>query len=176
MPASALRKVLYFVWFQTIWFLAILFTSEYLTIIGLLIAAFFILSPRKKTDLIMAAGIAVYGCIIDGALLWSGFFAFSDHEGWLIPIWLISLWIAFGLMLRVSLDYLQGRYALAAVLGAVSGPLSYYAGAQAGAVIFPADTVLTLGILSAIWAVTVPLCLYADAFLNGREGKTAAES
>ena len=48
MPASALRKVLYFVWFQIIWFLAILFTSEYLTIIGLLIAAFFILSPRKK--------------------------------------------------------------------------------------------------------------------------------
>ena len=102
MPASALRKVLYFVWFQIIWFLAILFTSEYLTIIGLLIAAFFILSPRKKTDLIMAAGIAIYGCVIDGALLWSGFFAFSDHEGWLIPIWLISLWIAFGLSASIT--------------------------------------------------------------------------
>jgi len=176
MPASAIRKVLYFVWFQTIWFLAILYTSEHVAIIGLLIAAFFILSPRKKTDLIMAAGIAIYGCVIDGALLWSGFFAFSDYEGWLIPIWLISLWIAFGLMLRVSLDYLQGRYALAAVLGAVSGPLSYYAGAQAGAVVFPADTVLTLGILSTLWAVTVPLGLYADAFLNGREGKNAAGS
>ncbi len=163
MGHSTLTKIINFIWFQTIWFLAILFEDAYLLIILALLALHILFSKHKLEDTLLGLGIGIYGSLVDGVLLQSGLFAFSNQFAWFIPYWLVTLWIAFGMMLRTSLDYLQGRYVLSAILGAISGPLSYIAGERLNAVTFPQSSLLTVTVLSVIWAMTVPLWLWINA-------------
>ncbi len=49
------------------------------------------------------------------------------------PLWVLALWVLLGTTLDVSLRWLRGRWWLAALLGAVTGPLAYLGGARLGA-------------------------------------------
>lgn len=159
---SLLVKSVNFIWFQSIWFLVIFHQYTYLWLVGLLILSHFIISPFRRNDAFFTCALALYGTVVDGLLTHFGVFEFSAADQWFIPVWLVSLWVAFGIMLRVSLDYLHHRFVLSALLGAVSGPLSYWAGARFGAVSFPLSLATTLTILSAVWAVTVPLWMWLN--------------
>lgn len=168
MRHSTTAKIINFIWFQSIWFLAILYEDVYLLIIVALLAGHIAFSQHKRQDSLFGLAIGLYGSLVDGLLLQSGIFEFSNQFHWLIPYWLVTLWMAFGMMLRISLDYLQGRYWLAAVLGAISGPLSYLAGQRLGAVTFPQSMVMTVIVLAVIWAITVPLWLWINEKLSDR--------
>ncbi len=48
-------------------------------------------------------------------------------------MWLILLWCGFAAMIITTLDWLAGRYIVAALLGALSGPLTYAIGVRLGA-------------------------------------------
>lgn len=168
MRHSSTAKIINFVWFQSIWFLAILFEDGYLLIIAALLAGHIAFSKHKLEDTLFGLAIGLYGSLIDGLLLQAGIFEFSNQFHWLIPYWLVTLWMAFGMMLRVSLDYLQGRYWIAAILGAVSGPLSYVAGQRLDAVTFPQSFSVTVVVLAIIWAITVPLWLWLNAKIIAR--------
>jgi hypothetical protein len=56
---------------------------------------------------------------------------------WLAPVWIIAMWAGFATLLHVALRWLLPHRWLAALLGAVGGPLAYYAGMRLGAVNFP---------------------------------------
>lgn len=129
------KKVVNFVWFQTIWFIAIFYQNQFLSLIIILLVLHFVFSSCRLNDLVLVLAIACYGTAVDGMLRYWGFFVFSPEPSWFVPLWLVALWSAFGLMLRNSLGYLFGRYLIAAILGAISGPLSYFAGVNAGAVV-----------------------------------------
>jgi hypothetical protein len=66
----------------------------------------------------------------------------------------------FGTTLRGSLSWLVGRYALAAVLGAVAGPLSYLDGAKLGAVTLHPSRAFSIAALAVGWAVVMPLLVW----------------
>ena len=168
MRHSTTAKVINFFWFQAIWFLAILYEDANLLIIVALLAGHIAFSNHKREDLIFGMAIGVYGSLVDGLLLKTGVFEFSNQFHWFIPYWLVTLWMAFGMMLRVSLDYLNGRYWIAAALGAISGPLSYFAGQRLGAVSFPQSLMVTVIVLAIIWAVTVPLWLWINSRIAAR--------
>ena len=75
------------------------------------------------------------GLVWDSALASLGWIRFTSGtlvEG-AAPPWILGLWALFATTLNRSLAWLHGRYALAAVLGAIAGPLSYWAGARLGA-------------------------------------------
>ncbi len=73
---------------------------------------------------------------------------------WATP-WMAVLWIQLATALTASLAWLPRRPALAAVLGAVCGPLAYYGGVRLGALSI--DGWPTLLAVSAVWAVALPL-------------------
>ena len=75
------------------------------------------------------------------------------------PLWMVSLWINFATLLNVSLKWLHGRYALAAVLGALGGPAAYYSGARLGAM-QNLPGIGSLLVLSLAWSVAVPIVLW----------------
>jgi hypothetical protein len=66
------------------------------------------------------------------------------------------MWLLFGTTLSESLSWLQGRWVLAAIAGAVGGPLSYLAGENLGAIELaaPTNALLMLGLG---WGVMMPL-------------------
>lgn len=74
----------------------------------------------------------------------------------LAPTWIIALWLLLACTFRSSLGWLGKRYVLAALLGAVSGPLSYLAGARCGAIKFSHNIPISLVILALVWGIVLP--------------------
>jgi hypothetical protein len=76
----------------------------------------------------------------------------------LAPYWIVAMWMLFATTLNSSLRWLQGRPALAALLGAVAGPLAYYGGAQLGGIAF-LEFLPGLLLLALLWSLALPLLL-----------------
>jgi len=130
------------------------------TISGTYIVIHFLLSKHKKIDLLLLILFPIIGMIVDGTLTKLGIFQFSTTTPYIpIPFWLLLIWAIFSLLLNQSLLWLQRKPKIAIIMGALSAPLSYYAGYKLGAVNY-ADPIQTLGTISIIWAILLPiLCL-----------------
>jgi hypothetical protein len=75
----------------------------------------------------------------------------------LVPLWLAALWAMLATTLNHCLAWTARRVWLASLLGAVSGPLSYFAGATLSDVRLPLEQLTTLAILVTVWAIVFPL-------------------
>ena len=64
----------------------------------------------------------------------------------------------FGTTLNLSMGWLKGRFLLAAIFGAIGGPLSYIAGQKLGGIVL-VDSSMALGALAVGWAVFMPILL-----------------
>ena len=71
------------------------------------------------------------------------------------PHRIVALWALFATSLNVSMRWLQSRFALAALLGAVCGPLSYWAALRLGAVEF-VHPARAMAALSLGWPLITP--------------------
>lgn len=111
--------------------------------------------PRRELGVLLAVG--ALGTVWDSVLVALGVVEYRGAAlgPGLAPVWIATLWIAFATTLSGSLRWLQGRRWLAALLGAVFGPLAYAAGESMGAVRLPALT--ALAVEAAGWAVLLPL-------------------
>lgn len=88
---------------------------------------------RGAREWMFIGGAALLGLAMD--LGWQRLGLIAFHEGGApgVPPWLVMLWLLFATTLLHSLAWLQTRLWLASVLGAVAGPLSYFAGLEVGA-------------------------------------------
>lgn len=114
--------------------------------------------PRAELVLVLiAAGI---GALWDSGLSALGWIRYPSGvliEG-TAPYWIVAMWMLFATTLNVSLAWL-GRYLpLAAVFGALGGPLAYLGGAKLGALTFGAQEAALVA-LALGWAVLTPLLL-----------------
>jgi hypothetical protein len=74
------------------------------------------------------------------------------------PAWILALWWAFALAIVPLLAYLHRRLLLAAVLGAIGGPLAYLGAARGWDVVqFASPQWHSLLALAAGWALAMPL-------------------
>lgn len=76
-----------------------------------------------------------------------------------VPLWILVLWTAFGATLNGCLGWFKHHLGWSFVFGALGGPLAWYGGAALGA-LRVTDPVWGYGILSAGWAVMMPLLSY----------------
>ncbi|MBK5966017.1 hypothetical protein CCR95_18520 [Thiocystis minor] len=112
--------------------------------------------PRRESALLLTIGLL--GAVWDSLLVRFGFLDYPSGMllPWLAPVWIIAMWIAFATTLNVSLGWLKDRWFLATVLGAVGGPLAYYAGHKLGGVQFP-DLFVGMAVLAGGWSFLMPL-------------------
>lgn len=110
------------------------------------------------------------GCIFDQIGYVSGWvtFAYQSAGAAYIPYWMIALWLAFATTLNVSMRWLQHRQLLAAMLGAIFGPLAYLGAQQLGVVGLPLWPQSLIWIAFA-WAVALPLLLWIRSRFNQAE-------
>lgn len=112
------------------------------------------------------------GIVIDSALTATGVFRFDSADvgaimgTWLAPIWLMAIWLVFATTLNVSMKPFASRLWLAALLGGIAAPMSYFAGARLDVVSFPLGTPTTLLLLGAIWVFIFPLFLFVAGRLT----------
>lgn len=139
--------------FQVGWFACVLGGhSAWLLLAG---AALVIQVLWIKADIRLVLLVCVLGSVIDSVLLNVGVFAF-DSPGKIIPFWLMLLWALLATTLNHCLAWTAKPLWLCAVLGAVAGPLSYYAGQRLDAVAFPLGLWPTLIGLGVVWGALFP--------------------
>ena len=107
-------------------------------------------------DGMLIVSVTIAGTLLDTLLRTLGVFHFSE-PGPLIPFWLMLLWALLATTLRYCLAWSARPGWLASLLGAVGGPLSYYAGSQLAGVSFGYGTAATLIGLALLWAMLFPL-------------------
>lgn len=165
-----------FIAFQAGWFACVLAAARGWPWAGTVTAAAIVAwhvarAARPAEELKLITSAVLIGALWDSALTALGWLAFTSGtviEG-AAPHWILALWALFAMTLNVSLRWLQGRWALAAVLGAVAGPLSYWAGARLGAVVLVAPE-FALGALAAGWAMMMPALLALARRYDGVRG------
>jgi len=166
--------------FQAGWFTTVLGAANDLPWLGLVVvlavAALHLRSSRRPSveARLLVAAMAL-GVLADSLLLATGWIAYPNGH-WapgLAPYWIVTLWALFATTLNVSLRWLRGRYLLAALFGAVGGPLSYLAGARLGAMNF-IETLPAVAALAIAWAVLMPLLMGLAARLDGTRRAAAA--
>ncbi|HKI99491.1 MAG TPA: DUF2878 domain-containing protein [bacterium] len=118
-----------------------------------------------RRELALVVTVTALGFALDTAQAALGVFRFAEAgaAAWVCPPWLVAIWALFGTTLNTSLHWLRRRYALAALLGALGGPLAYGAGWRLGAVNLGWPPAWALGELALVWAVVVPALVWLAA-------------
>jgi hypothetical protein len=143
--------------FQLGWFTCVLSgDSLWLLLGGVILLAHFRWIGRWADEGPMIVGIALIGVTLDSFLHWLGVFQFQQIS-LLIPLWLMLLWALLATTLRHCLAWSARPWWLASMLGALGGPLSYYAGGRLAGVSFPYGEGPTLIGLGLLWALLLPL-------------------
>jgi hypothetical protein len=130
-------------------------------------------APRRELVLILiAAGI---GALWDSALAALGWVRYPNGVliAGIAPHWIVALWMLFATTLNVSLGWLKRSMPLAAVFGAIGGPLAYLGGAKLGAMEW-VEPGAALAALALGWAVLTPLLLQIARRYDGYRGPKGA--
>ena len=144
--------------FQLGWFACVLgaangYAREGALAAALIVALHIARAAQPTREAMLALAAALLGLAFESALVWAGWVRVEDGI-----YWLVALWALFATTLNESLRMLQTRPWIAALFGAVGGPLAYYAGARMGAL----DLVQPAAMLAALalgWAVATPALL-----------------
>jgi len=160
--------------FQAGWWAVVLSAARDQAAIGLLVVGLVLawhlarVRPGSSEGALITAA-ALIGLVFDSLLQATGWVAFTGGAlfGVLAPLWMVSLWANFAATLNVSLRALRARPWLAALLGALGGPLAYWGGAGLGAMtlVVPMPALL---VLSAGWALVTPLLFRLAVWLEAR--------
>ena len=135
-------------------------------IVVIAVHLYFATERRRELSLVILTG--VIGLCSDSLLMSAGLLTYTTGTfiPGLAPYWIVAMWMLFATTLNVTFRWLHQRLAFAAVLGAISGPASYYAGAKIGAVTFVEFFPAMLS-LSVAWAILFPGLLVLARQLNG---------
>jgi hypothetical protein len=122
---------------------------------------------RLRSEIALILAVTLFGVLLETGFLGAGLIRYAGMtEGQMLPpIWIAALWFGFGTLPNACLAWLKGRWFLQAVLGLVSGPLTYWAGVKLGAATLPdpgaGGALFAIGIA---WALALPaIFLMAEA-------------
>lgn len=129
--------------------------------------------PQRELMLIMATGIV--GITVDSAIISAGLLSYPSGTlfAGISPLWILGMWMLFATTFNVSFRWMQSRIPLAALMGAVFGPVSYYSGAKIGAVTL-IDPLAAMIALSVTWGLMLPGLLLLARRLDGMTLKPAS--
>lgn len=168
-----MNLALNFIAFQLGWFACVLGAANGLPWLGPIVVLAAVglhlaraLRPLPELRLVVYAMLLGLG--VDSLLLATGWLSYPSGM-WLpglAPYWIVAMWGLFATTLNLSLGWLRGRPLLAAVTGAVGGPLSYLAGQKLGGIelLAPGPALIALAVA---WGVAMPLLAGLAARLDG---------
>lgn len=137
-----------------------------IVMVAIAIHLYFATERSREFSLVLLTGII--GLCSDSILMSAGWLTYTSGTfvPGLAPYWIVAMWMLFATTLNVTFRWLHNRLAFAAVLGAIAGPASYYAGSKIGAVTLTEFVPAMIG-LSVAWAVLFPALLVLARQLDG---------
>ena len=116
------------------------------------------------SELFILLVVAMCGTVVELFFSYIGVWAEPVHVLF-PPEWLLTLWFAFALCLRVSFLFLSGRLRLSFILGAVFAPLSYWAGSRLSPTYELSSNYTALIIISLTWGITFSSLVFASRYI-----------
>jgi len=163
---ASISDIINLVMFQIVWFVTVIGAAQgnlWYGIAGLtsFIILHHFLSATARTDFQLVGIAIVVGMIIETTIIRNGVLDYANeiYSAQFAPIWILILWANLALTLNGCLRWLQGRYLLAAMLGALGAPLSYFGGIKLGAATSNTSMIIVFGIIAVIYALITPLLL-----------------
>ncbi|MGJ7520650.1 DUF2878 domain-containing protein [Variovorax sp. LT1P1] len=159
--------------FQCAWFAAVLGAAHDRPLLGTacvaaVIAWHLAVSARPAQEAWLVALLCLIGVVVESAIVRQGHVAYPSGQpvASLAPYWIVALWGLLAIALNVTMRWLHGRLLLAALLGAVLGPLSFSSGARLGGaqLLHPTEALTTLAV---VWAVLMPLLVILATRFDG---------
>lgn len=155
--------------FQLGWFFCVLFQGNIWLPLAFTICVgiiHFSYISEHSLEWLFITAVAVTGIFVDAFFDVIGVLEFAQHR--FTPIWLMCIWFLFATTLCHSLSWLCNLKWLAAILGAVAGPLSYIAGSRLSGdlVQFGEPFAVSVFVLAVFWGLFLPIVFFiADQFL-----------
>ncbi|CRL98417.1 DUF2878 domain-containing protein [Pseudomonas marginalis] len=147
--------------FQCGWFACVLGGDSPWLLVGLAVLVIHLLWISKGAgDATLIISVTLAGTLLDTVLRALGVFKFNE-PGPLIPFWLMLLWALLATTLRHCLAWSARPWWRAALMGALGGPMSYYAGSHLAGVQFGFGAAPTLVGLAVLWAMVFTLLTVA---------------
>jgi hypothetical protein len=142
------------IWFQALWFLAVLGREATLIPLFMLVVATYIWSIKQQTLTVSIVLIFAMGFAVDFMNYRVGLYHFDGANLLGLPLWLTLLWCMFA-WYAVMMKPVINRFHPLVVIGfsAVGGTLSYLAGARFGAVGLPFGTLHSASVLAVEWVL-----------------------
>lgn len=131
-------------------------------IILAVILFYLVMSKNRKKEALFFALVTLLGTGVDS--IWTSSQLIYYKTGYscpnIAPLWISALWLLFAYACATSLYWLEKYPWLAALFGAVGGPLTYYGSFKldVGDPVKPLPVVL--GILAVAWFFLMPATLY----------------
>ncbi|MGH8124380.1 MAG: DUF2878 domain-containing protein [Rhodanobacteraceae bacterium] len=150
--------------YEAVWFAAVIGAGHGLAWPGvagaLLFAAWRLgVSKQRGIELRLIAVALALGVVTELAWVYAGLIRYAAPWPWAAaPAWILALWVAFALTIVPLFGYLHTRPWLAALFGALGGPLAYLAAARGWhAAVFIAPRWQVLAWLALGWGIALPL-------------------
>ncbi len=122
-------------------------TGLFLLIIAQITYAKHVARESFYSDFILSLSVFLMAPFLEILFPALDLFRYTHHNGLLPPLWILLLYPLFFLQMNHSLKWLIGRPALAAVLGFIFAPLSYFGGSALGGLEFSSSPlVIFLGV------------------------------
>jgi len=167
------RTLLNIACFQLGWFACVLGAAQSMPWIGPLVAVPVIAlhlyqADNSRLEIVLMLIAAFVGSLFDQSLLSLGLIKFTSGSmhGYLLPLWMVTLWLLFATTLNVSLRWMRGRPVVAVIFGVVGGPLAYMGGVKLGAMQFLQPPPLLIA-LAIGWGIFMPALLWLSTRLDG---------
>ena len=170
------HKIFNFIAFQVSWLVCCMSASTRpwlgVAVVAAWTACLLINNNRWRTDLTLMLAAAMLGYVLDSGLVLLGVIAFPPDAsiGWPTTWWMVALWVNLAATLRYSLSWLLERTHLAAILGAVAGPMAYYAGYRLEAIIISPQP-YALALIGLEWLLAMPLLLRLAVSLSDSQNR-----
>lgn len=166
-------QLLNFVLFQAAWFAGILGAAHEMPLLGTLvvvavIAWHVLVSARPAAEAKLVVAALSIGAVFETFCVQLGQVVFTSGqpEPRLAPYWMVAMWGLLAIALNVTMRWMKRRWLLAAMLGAIAGPMSYTGGVRLGAAHF-LDATAAIATLAVGWALLMPLMMWLSDRFDG---------
>ena len=156
-----------FILFQTCWFATVWGAANDYRWLGPLLVTItvplqlYLFTEHHKAETLFVLTCGITGFTLESILILGRVYLPVEQIALpLCPPWMVGLWFNLAMLISLSLGWLKGKHLLAALLGAIAGPLAYWGGDQLHALKVAPFFWQGYFPLALTWALTLPLLLH----------------
>jgi Protein of unknown function (DUF2878) len=173
MPRFKNNALINFLAFQIAWFACVLSAAQGQSWLGVAVAVCVVAwhlyhANDSQLELILIVITAIFGSLFDQTLMSLDLvrYASAAWPSYLLPVWMVMMWMIFATTLNLSMRWLRGHYWMASLLGLIGGPLAYLGGVKLGAMQFLQTNTMLIS-LALGWAFCMPALLWLSTRTDG---------